>query len=190
MSNNWMSLEALEAMGVTLGGKNIRVSTRAVLHNPTRTFLGDHCRVDDMSILSGAGEIRIGRFTHIASMCHLTSGSLIDIGDFCNVSSGSKIFGSNDDYSGEVLVGACIPEEYKRVTATAVVMQRLSSVGANSVVLPGVTIHEGAVLGCLSMAKRDIAAWVVAAGCPARVVGQRSAKCVAKARELLPPDVM
>ncbi len=44
---------------------------------------------------------------------------------------------------------------------------------ARVVVLPGVTIGDGAVIGAGAVVSRDIPAMAIAAGIPARVVGQR-----------------
>lgn len=43
-------------------------------------------------------------------------------------------------------------------------------IGANSVILPGVTIGEGCTIGAGSVVTRDVPAWSVALGTPARVV--------------------
>ena len=43
-------------------------------------------------------------------------------------------------------------------------------IGANSVVLPGVTIGENSVIGAGSIVTRDIPANVIAAGNPCRVI--------------------
>jgi acetyltransferase-like isoleucine patch superfamily enzyme len=42
-------------------------------------------------------------------------------------------------------------------------------------VLPGVTIHEGAVLAAHAVATKDIAPYSIAGGIPARVIGKRNA---------------
>ena len=54
------------------------------------------------------------------------------------------------------------------------VLGRHSAVAARSVVLPGVTFGEGAVLGALSLAKEPLLAWHVYGGVPARCLGERS----------------
>lgn len=47
---------------------------------------------------------------------------------------------------------------------------------ARAVVLPGVTLGEGSVLGLASVATRDIPAWHVSGGIPAKQIGTRQRK--------------
>ena len=44
------------------------------------------------------------------------------------------------------------------------------SVGTRSLVMPGVTIGDGAIVGAGSVVTKDIPAWTIAVGCPAKVV--------------------
>jgi maltose O-acetyltransferase len=46
-------------------------------------------------------------------------------------------------------------------------------IGARAIILPGVTIGRGAVVGAGSVVTKDVAAYTVAAGNPAREVGRR-----------------
>lgn len=43
-------------------------------------------------------------------------------------------------------------------------------VGMRSIVMPGVTIGEGAIIGAGSVVTKDIPAWTIAAGFPAKVI--------------------
>ncbi|MCC6483663.1 MAG: hypothetical protein IT209_02355 [Armatimonadetes bacterium] len=45
-------------------------------------------------------------------------------------------------------------------------------IGARAIILKGVTIGEGAVIGAGSVVTKDVPAWCVAAGNPARVIRQ------------------
>jgi acetyltransferase-like isoleucine patch superfamily enzyme len=54
----------------------------------------------------------------------------------------------------------------------AVLLKRGCWIGANTVILPGVTIGENAIIGAGSVVTRSIPEKVMAAGCPARVVRQ------------------
>ena len=49
-------------------------------------------------------------------------------------------------------------------------MRRLARLGANSTILPGVTIGEGALVGAGSVVVHDVPAGAVVAGNPARVI--------------------
>jgi len=46
--------------------------------------------------------------------------------------------------------------------------------GARAIVLPGVTIGEGAVVGAGAVVTRDVAPFTIVAGVPAKPIGQRS----------------
>ncbi len=46
------------------------------------------------------------------------------------------------------------------------------STGTNSLIMPGVTIGEGAIVGAGSLVTKDIPAWTIATGRPAKVVKQ------------------
>lgn len=39
--------------------------------------------------------------------------------------------------------------------------------------MPGVTLNQGAVLGAMSFAKRDLDSWSIYAGCPAKKIKNR-----------------
>ena len=44
------------------------------------------------------------------------------------------------------------------------------STGTGTIIMPGVTIGEGAIVGAGSLVTKDVPAWTVATGCPAKVV--------------------
>ena len=44
------------------------------------------------------------------------------------------------------------------------------AIGTGCIVMPGVTVGEGAVVGAGAMVTKDIPAWTLALGCPAKVV--------------------
>jgi len=50
------------------------------------------------------------------------------------------------------------------------------SIGSGSMILPGVTIGEGAIIGAGSLVTKDIPAWAIATGRPAKVVRYISEK--------------
>jgi acetyltransferase-like isoleucine patch superfamily enzyme len=54
----------------------------------------------------------------------------------------------------------------------AVLLKRGCWIGANAVILPGVTIGQNAIVGAGSVVTRSVPDKVVAAGCPARIIRQ------------------
>jgi putative colanic acid biosynthesis acetyltransferase WcaF len=47
-------------------------------------------------------------------------------------------------------------------------------IGAQALILPGITIGEGAVVGAGSVVTKDVAPWTIVAGNPAKEIGQRN----------------
>ena len=83
------------------------------------------------------------------------------------------MYSSNDDYSGATLTGPTVPAELSHVHAAPVHVGRHVIIGAGSVLLPGVTIGDGAAVGALSIVKRDVEPFTIVAGPDGRVIGER-----------------
>jgi acetyltransferase-like isoleucine patch superfamily enzyme len=47
-------------------------------------------------------------------------------------------------------------------------------IGMNSIISPGVTVGKGAVVGANSLVTTDVAEYAIVAGCPAKMIGQRT----------------
>jgi acetyltransferase-like isoleucine patch superfamily enzyme len=45
-------------------------------------------------------------------------------------------------------------------------------IGMESLIMPGVTIGEGAIIGAYSLVTKDIPEWTIASGRPAKVIKQ------------------
>ena len=64
--------------------------------------------------------------------------------------------------------------EFRKVTSGDVVFKKHALIGSGSVIMPGVTIETGAAVGALSFVNKNVPEFAVAAGIPARVIGQRN----------------
>ena len=51
-----------------------------------------------------------------------------------------------------------------------IVIKKGCSIGTDSLIMPGVTIGEGAIIGAGSLVTKDIPAWTIATGRPAKVI--------------------
>jgi len=93
----------------------------------------------------------IGTFTYINAKYGVVVEDFVQIGSHCSLYSISTI----DDKKGPIL------------------LKRNCRIGSHSVIMPGVTIGENAVIGACSFVNRDIPANVIAAGVPVRVISRK-----------------
>ena len=65
-------------------------------------------------------------------------------------------------------------EPYKELPylIAPVVLKKGCSIGMGSMIMPGVTVGEGAIVGAYSLVTKDVPAWTVVAGNPAKVIYQ------------------
>jgi dTDP-4-amino-4,6-dideoxy-D-glucose acyltransferase len=171
----FLGRQALRKLGFAALGTDVSVSDRASIYGAPRIALGSHVRIDDFSILSaGAEGIRIGSYIHIACYCSLIGKALIEVGDLSTLSSRVTVYSSSDDYTGAGLTNPMLPLQYRRVTDAPVRIGRHVIVGSGSVILPGVTIGEGAAVGALTLVNRSLDPFALYAGVPARRLRDRS----------------
>ena len=154
-----------------------------VILKPEMIKIGSGSRIDAFCKLEGGEGIFIGQGVHIASMAHLNiGGGKLTIGDFACVSAGGKIITGTNDIDA-LSCSAVAPKNMMRITRGKVRLSRWSIVFCNAIVLPGVTLGEGAVLGAGSVATEDIPPWEVWAGNPARRLRSRT---IVHGRQFLP----
>lgn len=168
----YLTREALQSMGFRSLGECVKVSDKASIYNPETIQLGDHVRIDDFCVVSGS--VSIGKYCHITPMCLIAGGSPgVTLSDFCTLAYGVKVFAQTDDYSGRTMVNSLIPKKFKDEYLAGVMLERQVIVGAGTIVLPGVTIHEGGSIGAMSLVVKSTQPWSIYVGAPARRIKER-----------------
>lgn len=173
-------------MGFKHVGENVLVSDKVSLYGVERISIGDNSRIDDFCVLSaGPGGITIGRNVHVACFCSLIGKEEIVLSDFSGLSSRVSVYSSSDDYTGKSLTNPTVPNEFKRVHNARVFLGRHVIVGSGSVILPGVTLNEGAAVGALSLVNKDCEEFSVYLGVPAKRLMGRSKKLLEMEKQYL-----
>ena len=134
---------------------------------PYRTFsLGDHSVVESFSCINNAvGDVVIGDHTRIG--LHNTIIGPVTIGQHVNLAQGIVVTALNHNYS--------IPDQridQQGVTTAAVTISNDCWIGANAVILPGVTIGEHSVVAAGAVVTKDVPSHSLVAGVPARIIKQ------------------
>lgn len=108
-------------------------------------FIGDHVRIDQ------------------------GHADMITLEDNVSIASGSRLLCHQRDFSDY-----CVGDDYMQLgyIVKPIVLKRGCLIGMESFVMPGVTVGEGAIVGAGSMVTKDVPAWTVAVGRPAKVVRQ------------------
>lgn len=170
----FLTQEQLVSMGFGSLGTNVLVSDKASIYGANRIHIGSNVRIDDFCVLSaGEGGVFIGDYVHIAVFSLLIGAGRITISDFAGLSSRVSIYSSNDDYSGNFLTNPTVPVEYTNVTKADVTLGKHVIIGSGSVVLPGITLHDGVAIGSLSLVTKDCEEFGVYIGSPAKKLKNR-----------------
>ena len=114
---------------------------------------------------------------HVGKGCFIGGGVKIDGGhadmitleDNVSVAAGSRLLCHQRDFSDY-----CVGDDYMKLdyVIKPIVLKKGCLIGMESFVMPGVTVGEGAIVGAGSMVTKDIPAWTVAVGRPAKVIRQ------------------
>jgi acetyltransferase-like isoleucine patch superfamily enzyme len=178
LNKGYLSREELLRCGFASVGDDVLVHPSCVLVGCERMTLGSHVRIDPYCIVTIGSRLEIGSYVHISGHAAIVGAGAITIGDFAAVSHGARIFSSSDDFTAGGIFGPQVPMAYRSVTSAPVVIGRHAVVGANSVVLPGGCIGEGAAIGAVSLVKGAVSPWTVHAGVPTRPLAPRDREAV------------
>lgn len=124
-------------------GKGVHVYPKVVIWAPWNLVIGDEAGIANGAILYSQGKIIIGKRAVISQGAHLCAGT--------------------HDYT---------KEGFPLITRPIVIEDQVW-IAAEAFVHPGVTIGEGTVVGARSVVTKDLPAWKVCSGFPARPLKDR-----------------
>lgn len=124
-------------------GRHVHVYASAVVFMPWNLDIGDWSAIGESAYIYNLGAVRIGRAVTVSQRAHLCAGT--------------------HDYTSADMT----------LLRPGIVIEDQAWVCADAFVGPGVTVGEGAVLGARAVAVRDVPAWKIAVGNPARPIKDR-----------------
>ena len=161
------AVEELAALGEgTVLEEGVRI------FHPDRVWIGAGVYVGHDAILKGyhAGALHIGDGTWIGQQCFFHAAGDLRIGKNVGVGPGVKIITSMHREAGRATPILHAPLAFAPVT-----IEDDADLGVGAIVLPGVIIGRGAQVGAGALVTRDVPAYAVVAGNPARILRERPA---------------
>lgn len=175
-------------------GKGVILGRGLVVRHPARISLGDNVAIDDYVFLDagGSGEmgLELGDGVIISRNCVIQGktgavllGDRVDVG--CNsvfssvagisigeatIIAGNCYLGGGRYYHDRLDVPIMDQGGYSRGPLS---VGRNSWIGAGATILDGVSLGEGVIVGAGSVVTRDVEDFVIVAGVPAKVIGNR-----------------
>lgn len=148
---------------------DVHLGENVVIYHPDLVNLygceiGDGCKIG--AFVEIRKQVKIGRNVKIQAFAFIPEGVTIEDGVFI----GPRVCFTNDRYPRAVNPdGSLMEADDWEIVPTCV--KRGASIGANATVICGITIGEHAMVGAGAVVTRDIPAYAIVAGVPARVVG-------------------
>ncbi len=149
---------------------------------------GAEVRVGADSIFCGRltfhrpGQFRMGQRSYVGPQTEIRVTTAIEIGDDVLISWGCTLMDTDmhallfSERCRDVLIEGgrrgltAADKEWSSVRCRPITIRSKAWIGMRVIILPGVTIGEGCIVGAGSVVTRDLPAWTVSAGNPARVL--------------------
>jgi len=157
-------------------GKNCIFDVGLRIVGSRNISIGEYTWIDAYTSLGALfGPISIGKRIHIAPFSIINAGiEGVEIEDYVGIGAGSQIYGHSEmPKEGKRMSGPMIPWRHKAYTSGKIILKKDCFLGSRSIILPGVTVGEGAVIGAGSVISCDVAPWTIVFGKPPRVIGKR-----------------
>ena len=151
-------------------GHGIRVGLGVIVLHPHTFEIGDAVFLGNQTYLQGRhdGRCVIGAHTWIGPQSYFDCRDM-ELGEHVGWGPGAKVLGS--EHTGDPID---VPIIQTDLVIKPVRVKRWADIGVNAVILPGVTVGEGAIVGAGAVVTHDVPDRAIVAGVPAKLLRYRS----------------
>lgn len=118
-----------------------------------------------------------GSYGVIDALFHSSTGEKLDIGNYCSIAPNVLFIVASDHgykslstYPFKVLVNG---QKFEALSKGDIILKDDVWIGANSIILSGVTINKGAIVAAGSVVTKDIPPYAIVGGNPAKIIKYR-----------------
>ena len=136
--------------------KSVRIGTRATLEADVW-----------LKVVDSGARLEIGEYSFIGRGTEFDVSHSVTVGQHVLLGPGVFVTDHNHNFARGMRI------DQQGCRSTPVIIEDDCWLGAKVVVLPGVTIHRGAVVGAGAVVTKDLPAYSISVGVPSRVIGHR-----------------
>lgn len=125
--------------------------------------IGKHCAVRSSAKIWQPWNLEIGDWVAISEDCDVYSADKIRIGDRSTISKGSFLCCASHDVTSKIM----------ELTYAPITVGHDAWVAGHAIVLQGVSVGDGAVVAAGTVVTKDVEAWTVVGGNPAKFIKKR-----------------
>src|SRR5690348_14548577 len=114
--------------------------------------------------------IQIGEDTIIGENCVLDGRANLSIGGHVDVASEAMFYNSQHNIHAQHFAAV------ETIVAEPIIIEDYVFIGPRAIILPGITIGKGAVVGAGAVVTKNVEAFTIVGGVPAKVIGERKEK--------------
>ncbi len=191
LRGTWLRFFLGSSKGIIFVGKGVRIRHKNHLHLNGTTYIGDNVEINALSrkgvyiglnfsihrnsiidctgVLRSLGEgLIIGDNVGIAQNCFIQVRGMVKIGNNVIFGPGVSIFSENHNF-----YNINLPISVQGETRKGVTIEDGVWLGARTIVLDGVTVGKNSIVAAGSVVTKDVPAYSIVAGIPAKVIKYR-----------------
>jgi len=128
--------------------------------------VGKHCAIRNSVKIWAPWNLELGDWASLSENCDIYCVDKIRIGNRSTISRGSFLCCASHDITSPIM----------ELTYAPITIGHDVWIAGRSIILPGITIGDGAVVAAGAVVTKDVEPWTVVGGNPARVIKKRSLK--------------